>query len=256
LTSRENECIHNPRKLIGSYYSFFPLFSSYIYSLCDSFASITYSTKSVLESFEADGVIYLELRTTPRNIPTAEITKDLYVQTVLGCINEHNTRPEAQMVTKLILSIDRRMTANEADEIVDLAIRNMDSGVVGLDLCGDPSKGDVSMFTAAFAKARSAGLRLTVHFAEAISSSTEKELQTILSWNPHRLGHVIHVNDNIKQQIVQRHIGVELCLSCNVHAKMITGSYSDHHFGWWHTSGVGVAISVSTYAWIRMDSAN
>jgi adenosine deaminase len=29
-----------------------------------------------------------------------------------------------------------------------------------------------------------------------------------------------------------------------VHAKMITGTYSDHHFGMWRQSSVPVALSV------------
>jgi adenosine deaminase len=202
------------------------------------------STISVLKDFEFDGVKYLELRTTPRDIPSSGINKDTYVITVLECLKEFNEHEDTQLHSKLILSIDRRMSDIEADEIVNLAIRYSHDGVVGVDLCGDPSKGDVRTFTKAFGKAKSAGLKLAIHFAEAPTSSTDDELLTILTWNPDRLGHAIHVKDEIKKEIVEKNIGVELCLSCNVHAKMITGSYSDHHFGWWKNSGVGVALSV------------
>lgn len=65
-----------------------------------------------------------------------------------------------------------------------------------------------------------------------------------MSWQPDRLGHVIHVNDRLKSEIIKQRVGVELCLSCNVHAKMITGSFGDHHLGWWRGAGVGVALSV------------
>jgi adenosine deaminase len=34
-----------------------------------------------------------------------------------------------------------------------------------------------------------------------------------------------------------------------VHAKMITGTYSDHHFGMWRHSSVPVALSVGSSAW-------
>jgi len=116
--------------------------------------------------------------------------------------------------------------------------------VVGIDLCGDPAKGPLDHLTPAFVRAKDAGLKLTLHFAEALVSATDEELALLLSWGPDRLGHVIHVNDSFKQQIVQGNIGVELCLSCNVHAKMITGTFANHHFGWWKDSGVGVALSV------------
>lgn len=71
-----------------------------------------------------------------------------------------------------------------------LATRFRDRGVVAVDLCGDPAKGDVSLFTPAFEAARSAGLKVTIHFAEAECSASARELETILSWKPDRLGHV------------------------------------------------------------------
>jgi adenosine deaminase len=225
--------------------SFFPLFSSYIYRLCSDIPSICYSTEAVLNDFETDGVVYLELRTTPRALPDHGIGRCIYVETILDCLKKHNSRPKARMQSNLILSIDRRMSESEADEIVDLAIKYSSEGVVAIDLCGDPSRGDVRIFSRSFKRAKAAGLKLTVHFAEAEASSSADELRTILGWNPDRLGHVIHVNDKIKAQIAEADIGVELCLSCNVYAKMIVGSYSDHHFGWWKDSGVGVALSVS-----------
>lgn len=214
--------------------SFFPLFSKYIYNLVSDADSIKYSTNSVLQSFASDGVVYLELRTTPRAIPVQNITKDAYVSLILECIDSFSASPSSTLVTKLILSIDRRNTLEEAMGVVDLAIKYRDQGVVGVDLCGDPAKGDVSTFQAAFAKAKSSNIKITIHFAEAPQSSTDQELRTLLAYQPDRIGHVINVPDTLKPLIISRKIGLELCLSCNVHAKMITGSFGDHHFGeWW-----------------------
>ncbi|PMD22139.1 Metallo-dependent hydrolase [Hyaloscypha hepaticicola] len=221
--------------------TFFPLFSRYIYALCNDLTSLIYTTNSVLEDFQADGVVYLELRTTPRAIPSANITKDDYVQTVLDCISNFNA--SSSMKTNLILSIDRRNDVPTALQVVDLAIKFRDHGVVGVDLCGDPAVGDVSIFQPAFAKAKQKNLKITIHFAEAPQSSTAKELWTLLSYNPGRIGHVIHVPDDVKEEIIRRKLGLELCLSCNVHAKMITGTYSDHHFGWWRETGCPIALS-------------
>jgi adenosine deaminase len=188
--------------------------------------------------------VYLELRTTPRSIPQNGITNEIYVRTILECIAEHQRRPYARLRTKLILSVDRRWTAEQAEEVVEIAIKYRSKGVVAVDLCGDPSKGDVSIFSSAFAKAKAAGLRITLHFAEAPASASDKELSVLLDMKPDRVGHVIHVKDEHRTKIVQQGIGVELCLSCNVHAKMITGDFPDHHFGWWRTSGAGVALCV------------
>ncbi|KAM0188697.1 hypothetical protein ACHAPC_003555 [Botrytis cinerea] len=118
--------------------TFFPLFSKYIYALVNDLASLIYTTNSVLSDFQADGVIYLELRTTPRAIPSAGITKEIYVQTILDCIAQHNTA-NGSMKTNLILSIDRRNDAQTAIDVVELAYKYHGKGVVGIDLCGDPS---------------------------------------------------------------------------------------------------------------------
>jgi len=224
--------------------SFFPLFSRYIYALCNDLSSLVYTTNSVLKDFQEDGVVYLELRTTPRAIPSANITKDDYVQTILHCISKFNA--SSSMKTNLILSIDRRNDVSTALQVIDLAIKFRDQGVVGIDLCGDPAVGDVSIFLPAFEQAKKHNLKITIHFAEAPQSSSAKELWTLLSYKPDRIGHVINVPNDVKEEIVQRKLGLELCLSCNVHAKMITGTYSDHHFGWWREAGCPIALSVSS----------
>ncbi len=89
--------------------SFFPLFSSYIYNLVNDAAALRYTTLSVLRDFAADGVVYLELRTTPRAMPAAGLTEADYVQTILDAIAEHERERETDlktnMRTKLILSV-------------------------------------------------------------------------------------------------------------------------------------------------------
>ncbi|KFY64150.1 hypothetical protein V496_03448 [Pseudogymnoascus sp. VKM F-4515 (FW-2607)] len=221
--------------------TFFPLFSKFIYELCNDAESISYSTKSVLQDFQDDGVVYLELRTTPRLIKQAGISKEAYVQLVLSTISSFES---PTMVTQLILSIDRRNSEEEASEVVDLALRYRDQGVVGVDLCGDPAKGNVDIFRSAFAKAKEKGLKTTIHFAEAQQSSSEHELLTLLSFEPDRIGHVIHVPDAIKEVIIERKLGLELCLSCNVKFKMTSGSFADHHFMYW--KGTGCPITLCT----------
>jgi adenosine deaminase len=148
------------------------------------------------------------------------------------------------MKTNLILSIDRRNDVTTALQVVDLAVKFRDRGVVGVDLCGDPAVGDVSIFQSAFEEAKKHDLKITIHFAEAPQSSSAKELWTLLSYIPDRIGHVINVPNDVKDEIVKRKLGLELCLSCNVHARMITGTYSDHHFGWWRETGCPIALSV------------
>lgn len=250
---------------------FFDVFSKSIYNLVNDVESITYATKCVLEDFRDDGVRYLELRTTPREIRDehgdVSISKEEYVLIVLRAIEEfkhHQHQQRSEMSVYLILSIDRaRDSSSSAEEVVDIALRhrhyhhhhhNNNSNnkganpvIVGIDLCGNPTKGNVSTFRSAFHKAQANNLKTTLHFAETLhsTSNSSEELETLLSFAPDRLGHVIHVSDSIKQKIADGKIALELCLSCNVHAKMIQGGFADHHFGyWWDRTECAIALCV------------
>lgn len=226
---------------------FFQVFSTSIYQLCNDTESLRYATISVLQDFQDDGVRYLELRTTPRAFPDSGISKEEYVTTVLETINDFTSdkQQNCPMSIFLILSIDRSNTASEAMEVVDLALKHRARGIVGVDLCGNPSKGDVSIFKDAFAKCKTHSLGITLHFAESAFSGSLTELETLLSFQPDRLGHVIHVPASIRDEIARRRLGLELCLSCNVHAKMIDGSFEDHHFGYyWNSTSCPVSLCV------------
>ena len=219
--------------------SFFPLFDKYIYNLCNEAESVKFATEQVIKDFKNDGVRYLELRTTPRDCAETGLKWHEYVEAVNEVIHQCNQNHETELEVFLIISIDRRMTAEQAMEVVDLAIKyqyhlnNTNCYVVGVDLCGDPTKGDVSSFTPAFLRARGAKLGITVHFAEVPQSGTDNELATILSWKPDRLGHCIHVSPKFMNIICGHHLGLELCLSCNVLARLTTGGFAEHHLNTW-----------------------
>lgn len=256
--------------------TFFQIFNDYIYDLVNDRESIAYATRSVIEDFQRDGVRYIELRTTPRDIPDAAISRENYVEIVLEALQQHHESQLASGVADsdmievhLILSIDRTMTAVGADKIVSIAAKHMSSPppsipraqpmpptVVGIDLCGNPTKGDVSTFTPAFKRAKTLGLDITVHFAEMPASSTELELTTLLTWFPDRLGHAINIPSHLKEIIKERKLGLELCLSCNVLAEMTQGGFKGHHFGEWRATECPVALSTDDVGVFESSLAN
>lgn len=199
----------------------------------------------MLRDFAADGVVYLELRTTPRALPRSGLSKEGYVEAILAVIREYESSQDAasatkqQLHTRLILSVDRRNTPVEAAEVVSIAQRLQPRGVVGVDLCGDPLRGGVEALQPAFeaVHARDAPeLGVTLHFAEAEASGSDEELLMMLrEWRPRRLGHVIHLSDKVKREVAAYPggLGLELCLSCNVQAGMVSGGFQGHHFGEW-----------------------
>ncbi|CAK9782514.1 Metallo-dependent hydrolase [Cutaneotrichosporon oleaginosum] len=224
--------------------TFFAHFNTYIYRLLCTPGALARATRAVLRGFADDGVVYLELRTTPRALPGAPA--DVGVRVVLDVIEEWN-RAES-MPVRLILSVDRaKHGPAEAEAIVDLALALRAEGrpVVGLDVCGDPAAPrPVAALRPAFARARAAHLPCVLHFAEIPASTAE--LHELLDWRPRRVGHAIHTPPEIVERIVRERVGVEMCLSCNVLAGMLPCAeradarpgIADHHFGeWWRRGG-------------------
>lgn len=80
----------------------------------------------------------MELRTTPRATLSAGLDKETYVTTILESIRRYNER-STTMKTSLILSIDRRNDQETAMDVVTLAERYRNQGVVGIDLVSIPA---------------------------------------------------------------------------------------------------------------------
>jgi adenosine deaminase len=218
------------------------------------------AVRSVLAEFAADGVRYLELRTTPRALtpPRGPVTSaEDSLRLVVSELNAWNAANGGLMPVRLIVAVDRaKHDVNAAEWIVDLALglRNEGAPIVALDLCGDPNKLiDVATLRAPFLRARRNGLPCVLHFAEVPASSHTAELEELLSWRPRRLGHAIHVPAAMRERILALGAAPELCLSCNILAGMLPprfeenahtkthdcrpASFVDHHFGWWWAAG-------------------
>lgn len=95
-------------------------------------------TTDVVEEFSSDGVVYLELRTTLRPLPT-------YRDYLLGVIEGVKSSPSVltgRIVARLLISIDRARGVVNGQQAVTLAIeaaRLWPELVMGVDLSGNPS---------------------------------------------------------------------------------------------------------------------
>lgn len=106
-------------------------------------------TQEVVDDFAADGVLYCELRTTPKRLLSEGITKVSYVDAVLRGVDAAVCGPNGgngtgPITIRLLLSIDRREGAEDALETVQLAASLRSRGVVGVDLSGNPTLGEWS----------------------------------------------------------------------------------------------------------------
>ena len=237
---------------------------------------------------------YLELRTTPRPLSDEVSAKD-GILAVLDEIHRWNagsvhdpvqelplppwhtastrrvSSPPHRMIAALLLSVNRlHHKLSAAEDIVDLALELRAAGhpVVGLDLSGDPSSPTpVAALAPAFRRARAAGMKLALHFAELPASSSEGELEELLSWKPRRLGHCIYVTAAMRRAISQSEgetrLGVEQCISCNVLAGMLPPDAGGggprtpetHPFRDWLAEGAEVSLGTDDIGVFRSPSS-
>ncbi|KAM6493844.1 Metallo-dependent hydrolase [Amanita muscaria] len=219
---------------------FFTLFPA-IYALTSTRSSLAYAARAVLSDFLDSGdddtaqCAYIELRSTPRE--TKDMSREEYVYTILEEVERYPVERAA-----VIVSLDRRMSAEVMCECVDIAAKLKRQGrrVVGVDLCGDPRAGDVKMFERVFERARSAGLGVTLHIAETRHNSVE-ETFTLLSYKPHRLGHATFLNEEHQKIVHDNKMCIEICLSSNLLCKTVP-ALDAHHVRYYIHHGHPVAI--------------
>ena len=177
----------------------FPL----IHAVTDNTEAVRMVTRDVIQEFRADGVRYLELRTTPREV-RGRMSRLEYCQTVLDQIitsagddndsvsgdnSGDNDNDSAPITVKLLLSIDRRQLAS-MDDIVCLYTQlhstpRYASILAGLDISGDPRVGDLRTVVDKLARLRE-GVRVAVHLAETVN---HEETGAVLAMAPDRIGH-------------------------------------------------------------------
>ncbi|KAK9723263.1 hypothetical protein K7432_002110 [Basidiobolus ranarum] len=202
---------------------FFELFH-FIYKLSNDIPSVKYITRSVIKDFAEDGVKYLELRSTPRADEASGMSKRDYIEAVLEVIEELSS-PE-YIIVKLIVSIDRRHTLEMAMDTAKLAVEYRAKGVVGVDVCGDPSQGDFDTIKPALHYLNDHGIKLTIHMGE-LPRNVEEGL-SMLSLNPGRVSHVTFLSDEQRQVLIDRKVPLEICMSSNVLCQTVK-SYESHH---------------------------
>lgn len=221
-----------------------------IHTLVNDEESVRMVAHDVVIEFAEDGVVYLELRSTPRANPATGMTKSSYVESVLCGIDRALSECITTIHVRLLLSIDRRQSVSEAMETVELAVAYSkqtyhQARVVGIDLSGDPTVGDISSLVPILHLAKEKGLKLAVHIAEV--SNRNDETASLLSVQPDRLGHGTFIHQeaggslDVENIVLANKIPIEMCLTSNVKGLTVSNLES-HHFRVWYKRGHPVII--------------
>ncbi|XP_037538978.1 adenosine deaminase-like protein [Nematolebias whitei] len=213
-----------------------------IHKLVNTEEDILMVATDVIREFAADGVKYLELRSTPREEKDTRLTKQSYVETVIKAIQRCKNEG-LDIDVRFLVAIDRRNGTEVAMETVKLAEEFMLSSgglVVGIDLSGDPMVGHGKYLLPALEKAKHCGLKLSLHLSEVPSQLEESDL--LLNLPPDRIGHGTFLHpemggsQHLVDKVVKNRIPLEMCLTSNVKGRTVP-SYSQHHFRYWYQLG-------------------
>ncbi|KRW99241.1 hypothetical protein PPERSA_03947 [Pseudocohnilembus persalinus] len=202
----------------------------YIYQGLQTLDDIKQVTEEILHDNQEQNVVYLELRSTPKQ--TQQFTQQDYLNTIFQVMYDFEQNEQNFLKPRFILSIDRTKSIEEAYKRVDLYQQfkrdiKFSKYLVGLDFCGDPQVNDFKNFKEVFQKAKDQNIKITLHGSE--QKNNENETQYIIDFKPDRIGHFLVYNNKQFEQVIKNRIPIEMCPTSNLYAQQLK-SYDQHHF--------------------------
>jgi adenosine deaminase len=215
--------------------------------LLQSSESLRRVTSELVVDGYRDGVRHMEARLCPSLHVRGGLRPEQVLDAALAGIEEgkvavNSIAPGDSMSAGLIVTILEGMSEDEAHSLVELAMAYADLGVLGVDIAGDEALFDATRFEAPLARARDAGLGVTVHAGEGHEASHVRDAVQIL--RAHRIGHGIGAaGDEAAQALLVEHdVTLEVCISSNLHTGAIERVES-HPLKQLAERGIGVVLA-------------
>lgn len=173
-------------------------------------------TYEAIEDAVEEGIKILELRWAPTFITQGH--PNLNFETVIQGI-----RLGAELARHLPIAvgfisiIQRILPVPEASRVVDFTLEHKDF-FVGLDLADNEEGSDPRLFQKAFDKARSQGLRITVHAGEANFPEASLNVKNAIEvLGAERIGHGVQIAKDpfVTNLVRSKAIPLELCVTSN-----------------------------------------
>lgn len=164
-----------------------------------------------------DNVTFTELRTGLKRL---DGNFEDYLDAVIAGL-EKGMKDYPVRVT-LVLSLRRETSIEDANEIIDLAIKYRGQLLTGIDVSGESIKGDCSGIFEALKRAKSNGLPITLHIGENNLESSEQQLRELTEIQPSRVGHAVHLCPEARAWIEDKQIVVEACIRSALSVSMIS----------------------------------
>jgi len=174
----------------------------------------------------ADNIVYMELRFTPIALAREKGFELPEVASwVIDAVDQ--AKAEFPIDVRLIISMNRHESVELGAEHIEIAIQNMDRGVVGVDLAGAENLFPGAPFHPLFEQAQEANLNITIHAGEWAGPPSISEAIDLLGAT--RLGHGVRVVEDmaVARQALERGIIFEVCPTSNVQSG-VAASFEDH----------------------------
>ncbi len=214
-TPQQGEKLKTALDLIAkrvAYRDVFPFFQL-VSQIIDSEEKVQKGTKALCLALQEDCVGYVEIRTSLKNLGNGY---EAYLNAVLNGIKEA-TSPDFQ--ANLLLSLQRNSNPEIAKITVDLALKHLSSGVIGIDISGDSCVSQIEHIMPELLRAKEGGLAILLHIGE--SPDEIDQVSLIENMTQNRIGHGVQMTDDARKWIQLHRVPLEVCLTSSVLVEMI-----------------------------------
>lgn len=204
---------------------------------------LTRITTEVIEDAYAEGIRVLELRYAPTFIRAGHehLSFAQIHQAICRGVRAARYLPIA---VGLICIVQRTLSLQECAQVIDFAIENKKT-FVAVDLADNEVGSDPGPFAPLFAKARKAGLHVTIHSGESdVPGSELRVREAIEMLGAERIGHGVQIykSKDMIEFVKNRQVPLELCPTSNWLTNAVA-STAAHPIRFLHEAGVYVSIN-------------
>jgi adenosine deaminase len=229
----------------GNLGAFLEPFAQHIHKFFITEASVKEFTKLCVRGAALEGLSYVELRFSPFYMAGAYAgTERLAPEAVVSAVCEGRDEAllEFPIRVGLILIVGRELDIQKGQKVIDLALKYR-SKICGVDLAGDEHGFPPHLFRKVFARAREAGIPITIHAGE--TGSAENIRYSVEELGATRIGHgIAAINDaSVVSLLKEREIVLETCPISNWLTGAVKGDPSHHPLIKLHRAGVKVTVN-------------
>ncbi len=194
---------------------------------------LEYISYSLGKELEKENVIYAEVRFAPIDYVSNDVTADDVIVSVLKGFSKCNLK------TNLILCFRRGSSDEYNRQVLNLAKKYINRGVVSTDLVGDEEGHPFSEYQYLFDECKSLGIPYTIHSGE----ETKRDIKEVVNYTK-RIGHGIKICDDpeLINLVKNKKILLEVCPNSNLDTRNAK-DYSHHPIRKLYDMGVKVCVN-------------